>query len=73
MWATYDFNEDEEQDTYHIVPLDDDHAHTLSRECECRPRPQAVDEISTMIIHNSFDGREAYEEAMSIINPPEED
>jgi len=72
MWATYDFNEDEEQDAYHIVPLDDDHEHTLSRECECKPQAQAVDEISTLIIHNSFDGREAYEEAMSIINPPED-
>jgi len=72
MWATYDINEDEEDNAYHIVPLDDDQMHALSRTCECRPQPSAVDDISTLIIHNSFDGREAYEEAMGIINPPED-
>jgi hypothetical protein len=72
MWATFEHNEDEEDNAYHIVPLDDDHMHTLSRECECRPQAKAVDELSTLVIHNSFDGREAYEEAMEIINPPED-
>ena len=72
MWGTFEHNEDNEDNAYHIVPLDDDHEHALSRDCECRPRSQAVDEISTLIVHNSFDGREGYEEAMSIINSPED-
>lgn len=72
MWATYDFNEDDEQNAYHIIPLDDDHIHMLTRDCECSPQGKAVDDMSTLIIHNSFDGREAYEEAIQIINPPED-
>jgi hypothetical protein len=73
MWATYEHNEDDEDNAYHIVPLDDDEMHTLSRSCECRPAAKAVDEISTMIIHNSFDGREGYEQALELLTPPQED
>jgi len=72
MWGTFEHNEDDEDYAYHVVPLDDDQEHQLSRECECRPRAKAVDDLSTIIVHNSFDGREAYEEAMGIINPPED-
>ena len=72
MWATIEHNEDNENDTYHIVPLDDEEIHSLSRDCSCKPTARAIDEIATMVIHNSFDGREAYEEAMQIINSPED-
>lgn len=72
MWGVYEYNEDDEDYTYHVVPLDDEHEHMLSRQCECVPRAKAVDDMSIIIVHNSFDGREAYEEAMGIINPPED-
>jgi len=71
-WGTYDYDEDNDSGVYHVVPIDDDDEHQFSRMCICRPRVQAVDDMSTMIIHNSFDGREAYEEAIQIINPPED-
>jgi hypothetical protein len=67
-WAIYDFNDDDEMYAYHIVPVDDDEPHDLSRKCRCIPNTEAVDEMSTLIIHNSFDGREGYEQAIDIIN-----
>lgn len=69
MWGTYDINEDDELYTYHVVPLEDDEMHTLSRTCKCQPQPRAIDEISTFVVHNSFDGREGYEQALEFINP----
>lgn len=72
MWGIYEYNEDGNDNEFHVVPIDDDHAHSMSRTCECRPVAKAVDDISTIVVHNSFDGREAYEEAMGIINLPED-
>jgi hypothetical protein len=46
--------------------------HELKRSCSCRPRAKAVDDMSTLIIHNSYDGREGYEQAMELLTPPEE-
>jgi|LakMenEpi03Aug12_release.lakeMendotaPanAssembly.Ray.scaffolds.fasta_scaffold3413387_1 hypothetical protein len=71
-WATYDINDDDENYAYHIVPIDDDEMHELKRTCSCRPRAKAVDDMSTLIIHNSFDGREGYELAMQLLTPPED-
>jgi hypothetical protein len=42
----------------HIIPLDDTHAHTTRGEkCVCKPE---LSELGN-IVHNSFDGREQYE------------
>lgn len=71
MWATYDFNNDDENNAYHVVPLEDDEMHDLSRKCTCKPIARAIDEISTLIVHNSYDGREGYEQALEYINPNE--
>jgi hypothetical protein len=72
MWAVYEHNEDDEEFTYHVVPLDDDEMHTLSKKCECRPIAKAIDEISTTVIHNSYDGREGYEQAIQVLNSEED-
>lgn len=71
MWAIYDINDDEERDAYHVVPMDDDEMHTLSRKCTCSPIAKAIDDISTIITHNSYDGREGYEQALEFINSNE--
>ena len=72
MWGLYECNEDDMDNEFHVIPIDDDEPHTLSRKCECRPFPNAIDEISTIVVHNSFDGREAYEEAMKLLNTSED-
>lgn len=42
----------------HVVPQDDDRKHFFQA-CACCPQP--AEEGSAVIVHNSFDGREAYE------------
>lgn len=68
MWQIIDINEDDEMNAYHIIPIDDDEMHNLSRKCSCKPRAKAIDDISTMIVHNSYDGREGYEQALDYLN-----
>ncbi len=70
MWSTeyhYD-NEEGIIGDMHVVPIDDDEEHELLRTCQCRPTAKAIDDITVMIVHNSFDGREAYEEAMRVLD-----
>lgn len=46
--------------TDHIYPLNDLAPHELSKDCPCRPK---IEEAPghRLIIHNSFDGRDAFE------------
>jgi hypothetical protein len=72
-WSTeyYYDNEGEIIGDMHVVPIDDDEEHELIRTCHCKPTVTAIDDMTLMIIHNSFDGREAYEEAMRILDDDE--
>lgn len=41
----------------HTMPLYDTGLHAFDRACDCRPR----EDEPGAVIHNAFDGREAYE------------
>lgn len=43
----------------HILPEADIGDHMVSRECHCKPREDERE--SSVIIHNSYDQRESYE------------
>ena len=45
-------------DPWHVYPTNDLREHILSLDCPCMP---ILDEEDNIVIHNSFDGREAYE------------
>lgn len=49
-----DFN-----DLCHVVPVDEINGH---RPIDCHCHPQLSDEDYEVVVHNSFDGREAFEE-----------
>jgi hypothetical protein len=48
--------------TLHILPLNDLKEHTESDDCGCKPRVEYVGEGEKLVIHNSYDGREFWEE-----------
>jgi bisphosphoglycerate-independent phosphoglycerate mutase (AlkP superfamily) len=52
----------------HVIPLDDTNCHSMENHlCACDPKIK--DEGGTLIvIHNSYDGREALEQANEILN-----
>jgi hypothetical protein len=45
---------------YHVQPIDDLREHEDSAQCWCRPSVEEEEE-GTLIVHNSMDGREAFE------------
>ncbi len=50
----------------HVYPLGDLETHVLEgTQCKCNPRIETENEI--IVVHNSFDGREAVERANSIL------
>lgn len=57
---TIDFQFHSGQKLYHVVPMQDTQAHTVSETCPCCPVQD--NETPTLWVHNSFDGREQYEE-----------
>ena len=44
---------------FHVLPVNDEVEHTESKNCWCKPH---IEENGRVIIHNSFDGREDFEE-----------
>lgn len=44
---------------YHIIPKNDTHEHVFTMECACCPEPD--EDMDNLIMHNSFDGREDFE------------
>jgi len=50
-----------------VIPIDDLKPHTEDSTCECQPRVYFENE-EMIIIHSSFDGREALEEVNEILN-----
>ena len=53
--------------TYHILPIDDIKEHEESAYCDCYPRIEPHG-LNNVVIHNSFDGREALEQPIARIN-----
>ena len=47
----------------HVVPTNDTKEHTLNSVCECAPKL-----VEQLLIHNSYDGREAVEWAEELLN-----
>lgn len=45
----------------HVLPLNDIKDHNESKFCKCEPR---VEEDGKLIIHNAYDGREFFEDAI---------
>jgi hypothetical protein len=56
----------------HIMPVGDTEEHEQSTTCKCGPVVELEGE--GVVIHNSFDGREAVEEANQLLglNPPQD-
>lgn len=50
----------EDDKEVHVIPEEDIVEHDLSELCSCQPRVE-YHQIKNLIIHNSFDGREAFE------------
>jgi hypothetical protein len=48
-------------DKIHILPINDIHPHIEEDSCKCQPKVQHV-EGGTLVIHNSYDGREVLED-----------
>lgn len=44
----------------HVKPIDDIGPHEASTTCQCAPRLEEI-ENATLVIHNSYDGRELIE------------
>lgn len=51
---------------YHVLPTDDIKIHTELSSCHCNPKIK-YESGNTIIIHNSFDGREGVEWANEIL------
>lgn len=54
---------------YHVMPNNDlkEHSEDSANPCECEPSVIQV-EGDLILVHNSFDGREAVEEVREILN-----
>lgn len=52
------------RDVQHVYPIYDTHPHVFEEWCPCRPR---VEECGGVVVHNSWDGREAVEEAYRLL------
>lgn len=57
-WVMLLIEDDDRPREIHIVPLNDCGEHDFLHTCLCRP---TQDEDNTIWIHNSYDGREAFE------------
>lgn len=55
-------------ETIHVVPVNDLHEHCSDGTgCLCNPAIHLVAGGGTMIVHNSWDGRELWEEAADAV------
>ena len=50
----------------HIYPTNDLREHDLTPNCWCKPTVECPDDYSHIIIHNSMDERETYEEGRKL-------
>jgi len=54
-------------DDVHVMPVDDSKEHICSPKCPCNPSVE-VEGANLVYIHNSWDGREYFEEIDEILN-----
>ena len=54
-WQTI---EREDQKLVHVIPLDDLRLHVEDVTCACEPELEVTNELSDLLIHNSYDKRE---------------
>lgn len=57
-------------ETVHVVPINDLKPHDDSIACACNPRLEFVEGGSTVVVHNSYDGREIFERAEEAVENP---
>ena len=53
---------------WHLLPINDLKEHEDSTTCDCNPNVEFHEDGDMIVIHNSYDGREALEMANEIIN-----
>jgi len=53
---------------WHLLPTNDLKEHKEESTCSCEPKTEIIENGDILIIHNSFDGREAIEWTNEIIN-----
>lgn len=58
--------------TFQVLPINDSEEHTEDSTCKCNPSVE-VAQMGIIIRHNSFDGREAVEQANEILGYKYED
>ena len=55
-------------DVHHVVPINDPPGHlTEGIACACCPKVEHYDNGNTLVIHNSWDGREILELALDYV------
>ena len=57
-WGVY---ENADGTEINVIPENDVKRHIYGDMCKCRPTKEAADDGTPMYVHNSYDGREAYE------------
>lgn len=53
---------------WHLLPMNDLKEHQEQSTCECEPEVEMQENGDMLVIHNSFDGREALEIVNEILN-----
>lgn len=48
--------------TIHVLPVNDLKEHTETDDCECHPRIEYVEGGGKVVVHNSYDRREFWEQ-----------
>lgn len=50
-------------ESWHIIPANDLKPHTNNSDwCKCAPLVKILDNGNNLVVHNSYDGREFYED-----------
>lgn len=48
---------------WHVLPINDIQEHEEDSTCKCNPTAEVLENGDIMLVHNSFDGREAREQS----------
>lgn len=58
------------ENVIHVLPVNDLHPHSEDRDCLCLPNMESVKKdgyvCGYLVVHNSYDGRETWEEAVDV-------
>lgn len=53
---------------WHVTPTNDLQPHEESTTCKCEPKVEIMESGDMLVIHNSYDGRELFEEINEFFN-----